>query len=544
MKKTRLTLVLIILLLLITAISVQAQPVRKGTLTTKVLVRGAPLHGANGVTVNDQGLLYIASAVGREIVVMDPHNGKILHRFGPESGVVGPDDVVFGPDGSLYWTDILSGEVGRLTPEGQVKKQYVDVFVNPLAFNAEGRLFVAQAFVGDRLYEVDPELIDPPVEILGTGNPLFHLNGFAFGPDGWLYAPRQQLEQIVRINVDTAEVEIVTDDFEGSCAFDSQGNLFAAADEKVFQIDPESGEYIVAVTLPEGGADNLAFDADDTMYVTNFRDGTVYTILPNGRPRVISPGGLMAPGGIAVLPDEQAGESVFIADFWTVRGYDGRNGQPGITGRDFFFDSPFSASADGQNLILTSWFGNTVEIWSPDQGMVQEVYTANVPIDAVRFQGDFAVSELGSGSVVKLEAGSGTSTPLATGLFVPAGLAAKEGDLWVADWASGIVWQVAAAGAVLDPPAPVASGLAQPEGLAVDHDGSLLVVESGAGRVSRIDPDTGAVSLVAEGLALGAPGPAGWPPTWLLNDLTVGEQGDVYVTGDIDNVVYSLTERP
>ena len=176
--------------------------------------------------------------------------------------------------------------------------------------------------------------------------------------------------------------------------------------------------------------------------------------------------------------------------------------------------------------------------------MVQEVYTANVPIDAVRFQGDFAVSELGSGSVVKLEAGSGTSTPLATGLFVPAGLAAKEGDLWVADWASGIVWQVAAAGAVLDPPAPVASGLAQPEGLAVDHDGSLLVVESGAGRVSRIDPDTGAVSLVAEGLALGAPGPAGWPPTWLLNDLTVGEQGDVYVTGDIDNVVYSLTERP
>ena len=544
MKKSRMFTVIVLLLLLLVAVSVQAQSLRKGTVTVKVLVEGAAMHGTNGVTVNDQGLLYIASAVGQEIVVMDPHNGKILERFGPDSGVVGPDDVVFGPDGSLYWTDIMSGEVGRRTPEGHVKKQYVDDFVNPLAFNEEGRLFVAQAFVGDALYEVDPELSDPPVKILGTGNPMYHLNGFAFGPDGWLYAPRQQLEQIVRINVDTAEVEIITDDFEGSCAFDSHGNLYAAADDRVYQIDPESGAYTTVVALPAGGADNLAFDADDTMYVTNFRDGTVYSILPNGRPRVISPGGLMAPGGIAVLPDQHAGESVYIADFWTMRGYDGRNGQPGSSGRNFFFDSPFSASADGQNLILTSWFGNTVEVWNPDEDLVQEMYVANVPIDAVRFQGDFAVSELGSGSVVKLEAGSGISTPIVSGLYVPAGLAAKGSDLWVADWASGIVWQIAANGAVLDPPAVIASGLVQPEGLAVDHDGSLLVVESGVGRVSRIDPHTGEVSLVAEGLALGAPGPDGWPPTWLLNDVTVGKNGDIYVTGDIANVVYRLRERP
>jgi sugar lactone lactonase YvrE len=544
MKKTRTMAVVVLLLLLLVAVSVQARTVRKGTVTTKVLVRGAALHGANGVTVDDQGLLYVASVVGQEIVVMDPQTGKILERFGPESGVVGPDDVVFGPDGSLYWTDIMSGEVGRRTPDGQVDKQYVADFVNPLAFNAEGRLFVAQAFLGDGLYEVDPDLQDLPVKILGTGDPSLHLNGFAFGPDGLLYAPRQQLEQIVRINVDTAVVEIITDDFEGSCAFDSQGQLYAASDERVYQIDPQSGAYETVVTLPEGGADNLAFDADDTMYVTNFRDGTVYRILPNGRPRVLSPGGLMAPGGIAVLPDEQAGESIYIADFWTVRGYDGRNGKPGPSGRDFFFDSPFSASADGQNLILTSWFGGTVEVWSPDQNMVQELYYANVPLDAVRFQGDFAVSELGSGSVVKLESGTGNITPLADELLVPAGLAVKGADLWAADWATGIIWQIVSNGTVLDPPEMVATGLAQPEGLAVDHDGSLLVVESGEGRVSRIDPATGTVSLVAEGLALGAPGPDGWPPTWLLNDLAVGQSGDIYVTGDIGNVVYRLTERP
>jgi hypothetical protein len=53
--------------------------------------------------------LYIASSVGREIVVMDPETGEILDRLGPDRGVESPDDLTFGPDGSLYWTAILTG---------------------------------------------------------------------------------------------------------------------------------------------------------------------------------------------------------------------------------------------------------------------------------------------------------------------------------------------------------------------------------------------------------------------------------------------------
>jgi glucose/arabinose dehydrogenase len=90
----------------------------------------------------------------------------------------------------------------------------------------------------------------------------------------------------------------------------------------------------------------------------------------------------------------------------------------------------------------------------------------------------------------------------------------------------------------------VADGLAFPEGLALGADGNLLVVETGIGRLSRINPATGDVTPVAEGLALGAPGTPGMPPTWIFNGVAVGGDGAIYVTGDIDNVIYRIEVRP
>ncbi len=85
---------------------------------------------------------------------------------------------------------------------------------------------------------------------------------------------------------------------------------------------------------------------------------------------------------------------------------------------------------------------------------------------------------------------------------------------------------------------PVTTGLSGPEGLAVDLDGSLLVVESGAGRLSRINLGTSLVSTVVDGLELGAGAVTGYPPMWAFNGVTVGLTGYIYVTGDIANVLY------
>jgi sugar lactone lactonase YvrE len=544
MKNSRIAVLLVVFSLLVVVVSVRAQVQDVGTVTTKVLVRGAPVHGTNGLAFDDQGHLYVASALGQEIVIMDPQTGKILERSGPEDRVVGPDDLAFGPDGSLYWTDILSGEVGRRTPDGDVTKQFVAEFVNPITFSDDGRLFVAQAFVGDGLFEIDPELVADPVKILGSGNPALHLNAMDFGPDGKLYAPRQQLNQIVRIDVDSAEVEVLTEQFEGACKFDSQGRLHVGLDDRVVRFDPSTAETTTVATLPSGGSDNLAFDSQDTLFVSNFRDGSIHEVLPGGNVRQVSPSGLILPGGIAALPDDRAGESIFVADWWSVRRFDGLTGKMEAVDNDFFFDAPVSAAPDGDNVILTSWFGNSVTVWNPEtQEKLETHFGFAVPVNAIRFQGDFIVAELASGKLIRQDE-NGIRSDLATGLGIPTGLAATDDDLWVAEWLTGNVWKIVADGLTLDTPQLTATGLTLPEGLAVDHDGSLLVVESGIGRLSRIDPATGVVNTVADNLALGIAAPPGWPPTWIFNDVAVGEMGAIYVTGDVGSVIYRIDVRP
>lgn len=82
------------------------------------------------------------------------------------------------------------------------------------------------------------------------------------------------------------------------------------------------------------------------------------------------------------------------------------------------------------------------------------------------------------------------------------------------------------------------------DALAVDRDGSLLVVEAGEGRLSRIDPVTGEVTTVADRLELGMQGSAGAPPTWAVSSVAVDRTGTIFVTGDLSNVVYRLRARP
>lgn len=510
----------------------------------KVLVKGSPIHGANGLAFDQQDRLHIASVLGREIVVMDRRTGKILDRFGPALGVETPDDVTFGPPGSqyeddLFWTSIFTGEVGRLSPDGtKITAGQVFPGVNPITFADDGRLFVAHDFFGFAgLYEIDPDGVNPPSEL----DPNFYnLNGFDFGPDGLLYGPIFQ-ERILRIDVDSGPppltFEVILDPFPSAAVkFDSDGRLHALNVDRVVRIDPATGgvELVADVGM---GLDNLAFDSKGNLFVSSFVNGTIYRILPSGEARVLSEGGMIAPGGVAVLPRPHGDEAVFVADCFSFRQFDGRTGRPGAL--EEVFGSAQTVAPYGEDLVVSSWFNNSVEIRDGETlQLVEGPSFLNVPLNAIAFQDGIAVAELGTGSVV-----AGDGTPIATGFVVPAGLAATDDDLWVADWAMGIVFQIVDGGTPISP-IPVASGLALPEGLAVNTDGSLLVVESGAGRLSRIDPSTGEVTTVAEGLAIGAPGPPGFPPTWTFNGVSVGPSGNIYVTGDTSNVLYRFKQHP
>jgi sugar lactone lactonase YvrE len=311
----------------------------------KVIAEGAPIHGTNGINFGPDGNLYIASVVGREIVVMNPLNGKIIKRMGPAADVDCPDDLVFGPDGSLYWTEILIGYVGRMTPEGVVTKQFVAPGVNPITFSPDGRLFVALDFLGDGLYELDPDLIATPRPIIeatpGNPYPLGFLNGFDFGPDGRLYGPLFAAGMVISVDVGEpgdppspdpwtdGTIQIVATGFTVPAAakFDSQGRLHVVDQSgEVFQVDPMTGDKTV-VTILDPGLDNLAFDSGGNLYISNAQQGWIVRLLSSGQTRTISPGGMVFPGGVAVLERPDGKDAVFVANTFTLDEFIGLTGK-------------------------------------------------------------------------------------------------------------------------------------------------------------------------------------------------------------------------
>ena len=318
--------------------------------------------------------------------------------------------------------------------------------------------------------------------------------------------------------------------------FDSQGRLYALNLDQVVRIDLATGDVEVVSEVGDS-LDNLAFDSRGNLYVSSFVSGAIYRVLPSGHARMISHGGMISPGGVAVLPRPHGDEAVFVADTFSFRQFDGRTGLPGAFAE--VFGNAQTVAALGDDVVVSGWFQSTVEIRDGETlHLVDGPFPFNVPLNAIAFEGGIAVAELGTGSVVR-----GDHTPIATGLAVPTGLAALGDDLWVADWALGTVFQIVDGGTPI-PPTPVASGLVMPEGLAVNTDGSLLVVESGAGRLSSIDPATGVVTTVAEGLEVGSPPPPGVPPTWGFSGVAVGPSGNIYVTGDVSNVLYRFKQHP
>jgi sugar lactone lactonase YvrE len=525
-------------------LSLSAQAGETGGYSAVVLAEGAPFHGANGLAFDAEDQLHVASVLGNEIAVIDPETGEMISTVGAFHRVEGPDDVTFGPDGSLYWTSFSTGEIGRVSPTGERTGQFIRPGVNSITFSDDGRLFVSLVFMADALYEVDPDLEAPP-RLIAEG--LGYLNGMDWGADGYIYGPIWKRGEIARIDVSSGRAETVAGGFTIPAAvkFAPDGSLYVIdlISGRVSRVAVSTGT-VEPVSEMMPGLDNLACDSKGRLFVSHGHDGIVYRVHPDGTATTCCAGGMIAPGGVAVLAGP-GGESVFVADFWTLREFDGETGEEkgvnrhgiGVPGS---ITSPFTVSADGENLILTSWLPrSSVQVVDPVKTQVLEEYRDfPEPINAIRFGEDIVVAERESGSLIVIDHGDPERrTAIATELAAPAGLAADGDNLWVSDAVMGAVLKVIESGKVLTPPRPVARELATPEGLAVDADGNLLVVESDAGRLSLIDRETGEVSTVVEGIT---PCLQSNHPTWIFNGVAVGPSGAIYVSCDAGNTLYRV----
>jgi len=510
------------------------------------LVPGSAFHGVHGLGVDKSGRLFAGSVAGAALYEVDLNDGTAKIAVPTPVGMA--DDIAFAPNGTMAWTGFLTGDLYARKGDGPIRKLASGLpGINSLAFRKDGRLYATTVFLGDTLYEIDVEGLKPPRVIMEK---MGGLNGFEFGPDDRIYGPLWFKGQVARVDVDKPELTVVAEGFKVPAAvnFDSKGNLFVVdtALGQLVRVDPKTGEKKVVAQL-KPSLDNLAIDAKDRIYVSNMADNGIQEVDPaTGAAKQIIIGKLALPGGIAVVSDGGR-DTIHVADLFAYRTVDGLTGEVTEQARmhadGTTLEYPLSATASGDEVMLSSWFTGTVQVIDRKTGKTREMlHDLKAPHDAIRLgDGSILVAELGSKSLLRVSGEHGKDrTVLIGALEGPVGLVGgAKGEVYVTEAYAGQVSKIGSNGEKT----VIARDLKMPEGLALAPDGTLVVAEVGATRLIRIDPSNGKVEEIAGNLPIGLPATPGGLPSNIPTGVGVGASGVIYFSSDVENAIYKVVKK-
>lgn len=452
------------------------------------------------------------------------------------------DDLEFGPDGLIYYTSFLLGKLHCKSAEGKMI-ELADGLpgINSLAFNQEGRLFASQFFLGDGLCEIDLSGEKKTRMIIEKPGGL---NGFDFGPDNKLYGPISSKGTIVRIDVETGKMEVVAEGFKSPTAvnFDTKGNLFVVDLPlgEVIRVDVKTGQKTLIAKVAHE-IDNLAIDSKDCIFINTPSNNGIYEIdKKTGKARTVVEGKLTFPAGVAVATGVE-GDIVYLTDLTSYRKADGFTGEVTTLNKEISY--PSAIFANDTSVILTSYYFGTIEVIDRMTNQSMKMLSGfEAPSHALMMDdGSLIVAEIKTGNLLRVTGEEGKERAvIAKGLAAPVYLArAGNNAVFVTEAIPGTVARI---NINTKEKKIIASGLKMPEGICVLPDGKLIVVETGTKQLSQIDPTTGTIKPIVINLAVGLPDIPGFPHS-LLTGVAVSSSGTIYVTGDIENVLYKIIPK-
>ncbi|MCU0696557.1 MAG: hypothetical protein MUC96_08520 [Myxococcaceae bacterium] len=242
---------------------------------------GSSTANVNGLAVTREGQLVIAYGGFNLIRVVDPATGARVRDV--TTGVRVPDDVEVDPaglDDAIWWTSLLSGEVGRSSGDGPaVILADLGTGANALALSPERELIVGRCGlgIGNDLFALSPTSVSEPRTVFADVGTGCSLNGMLFGADGWLYGAQPTMGRVVRVQLDGRTLEVLADGLgpeSYAVALDPRGAVFALDGARVVSI--AGGKAETFVELPVRG-DNLVFSRDGReLYVSMGPDLRVF----------------------------------------------------------------------------------------------------------------------------------------------------------------------------------------------------------------------------------------------------------------------------
>ena len=507
---------------------------------TRILVPGGPLHGVNGLSIGPDGALYAASFLGQTISKIDLKTGRV------EIVVTGPagdsDDVAVRADGALAWT-AAAGEVRGKLPGGEVRVFAAKVpGVNPVTWAPDGRLVFGQMGQADTIWSVDVAKSDPPRVVKKDAG---HVNGFAFGKDGRLYAPLWQKDSIIAIDPKTGATQTVVSGIgmPSAVKVNAKGDLISSdwMTGEIRRTDAKSGKSLVIATVAPP-VDNLAVAKDGTVYVSHPADSSIEAITPGkDANRMIVPGNFAVPAGMTTIP--VAGRTMLlVADPLTYRTVDPLTGAMPREGwvqdlgmsTDIAANTRFVVTSHQSRGLVQKFARNGTSIFGE---LVESYPVSKATGVAVLINGDVIAASFDKGELLRLK--DNAATPIVTGLGGPMNvLRVSEHEVLVSEATAGVVSRIDLTSGTRT---VVVRDLAMPQGIALLRDGRLAVAEKRKQRVIVIDM-TGQMLpvVVAENLPFATGILRALPEVGLSVGLALAD-GALYVTCAGDNSIRTIT---
>lgn len=510
--------------------------------TVEIVVPGSVIQAIEGIDIGPDGMIYGTSIHAQAVYRIDPDTGFVTVAVPSPYGE--SDDVAVGPKGTpveglLAWTAQTTGEIRIQRPGGMPEVLMADVpRVNPIAFNKEGRLFTAQSGAGENaLWELD---------VIGNEAPRLvaknkgRLNGFGFGPDGRLYAPHFGTNELFAIDVDEGEFEVIAEGVGTTAATktDANGDVWNVdyVTGDLWLTDIQTGESRIYANFPPP-LDSLVIDKNGIMYLADLAVSGITGFDPKTmKSWTVTAGSFTVPLGMA-LTTLDGKESILITDPFGYRFLDPQTAQ--ITREpEMWSVGGSSAAAANEDYIITTYTNfnavrkidrktNVVAFLSRDimapRGVV---LTGN---------GDAIIADADGGRLVRLvgedfeDVASGLEEPVAL-------LLESDSSVLVTEVGAGTISRV---DLMTGQRTELVSGLVNPLGLAMLLDGRVVVVEPARGSVTAIDLLTDERTILAQGLPISLD--HHHLPTNTPLGIAVDSTGAIFVSCGGDNSIVKIT---